>query len=103
MSSKNFIADATHQAHGQFVKKAQAAGMSTITFARKKKNAPGVTGKQAKLAATLIGLKGKKKKPVMKAVRAPLKPTSKTNPTNPPAPVKAKSPFFTPPGMGKGY
>lgn len=89
MSSKNFIADATHQAHGQFVKKAQAAGMSTITFARKKKSAPGVTGNQAKLAANLIGLKGKKK--------SPMKPVSKTNPT---MPSKAKPTMFTPPGMG---
>lgn len=99
MSSKNFIANATADAHGQFVKKAQAAGMSTITFARKKSSAPGITGEQARLAKTLIGLnhkKGKSKKPAMK-------PTSKMNPTNPPMPVKSKTPFFSPPGMGGGY
>lgn len=64
MSSKNWIADATSNAHGQFAAKAKAAGMSTISFARKKKGAKGVTGKQARLAATLMGMN--KKKPAMK-------------------------------------
>lgn len=96
MSSKNFIADATHEAHGQFVKKAQAAGMSTITFARKKSKAKGITGEQARLAKTLIGFSKKKKSPA-KAVKAPMKVATK--PAASVAPTKAK-PMFTPPGMG---
>lgn len=78
MASKNFIQDATADAHGQFAAKAQKAGMSTITFARKKKHAKGVTGKQARLAATLMGMnKNKKKAPVkpLKKVMSPLKMT----------------------------
>lgn len=57
----NFIAKATANSHGQFRGKAKAAGMSTAAYAKKKAHAPGVTGKQARLAATLMGLnKGKK-------------------------------------------
>lgn len=101
MSSKNFIQDATADAHGQFVKKAQAAGMSTITFARKKANAPGITGKQARLAKTLIGLNPKKKKSPSKAVRAPMPMKPVAKPAAQPAAAKAPTfkPMITPPGM----
>lgn len=51
----NFIAKATANAHGQFRRKAQKAGMSTRAFAEANKNAPGKTGKQARLALTLMG------------------------------------------------
>lgn len=57
----NFIAKATSNAHGQFRKKAQAAGESTAQYAQEKSSAPGVLGKQARLAKTLMGLGGNKK------------------------------------------
>ena len=58
----NFIAGATKNAHGQFAAKAKKAGLSTRAFAEKHKGAPGLLGKQARLALTLMGLgkKGKK-------------------------------------------
>lgn len=59
--SKNWIADATSNAHGQFAAKAKAAGMSVVSFARKKKGGKGVTAKQAQLASTLMGLNKNKK------------------------------------------
>lgn len=61
MAAKNFIKSATKNAHGQFRAKAQAAGMSTAAYAQKEASAPGLLGKQARLAKTLMRLgKGKK-------------------------------------------
>jgi hypothetical protein len=45
---------------GALTKKAKAAGMSPMAYARKMKNAPGRTGKQARLALTLAKLRRKK-------------------------------------------
>ena len=47
------------QRPGAFKAKAKAAGESTREFAKEKASAPGRTGKQARLAETLIGLKKK--------------------------------------------
>lgn len=49
---------------GALTRKAKAAGMSTMAFARAKKGAKGLTGQQARLAITLRGPKvaGKKRK-----------------------------------------
>ena len=55
----NWIASATEHAHGQFKKKAEAAGMSTVEFARKHEHAAGKLGEQARLALTLMGLRRK--------------------------------------------
>jgi hypothetical protein len=44
---------------GAFKAKAKAAGESTREFAKEKASAPGRTGRQARLAETLIGLKKK--------------------------------------------
>lgn len=52
----HFIARATANAHGQFAAKAKRAGMSTASYARKEAHAPGRTGKQARLATTLMRL-----------------------------------------------
>lgn len=52
----NFIKKATANAHGQFRRKAEAAGESTREYAEKEKNAKGKTGKQARLALTLMGM-----------------------------------------------
>jgi hypothetical protein len=52
--ARNWIAGATSNAHGQFRRKAQAAGMSTRAYAAKEAGAPGKTGKQARLAKTLM-------------------------------------------------
>lgn len=57
--AKQWIAKADENAHGQFRAKAKKAGMSTRMFAQKEKNAPGKTGKQARLASTLMGLNKK--------------------------------------------
>lgn len=56
--AKNFIAKATANSHGQFAAKAKKAGMSTKEYARKNLHAPGLLGKQARLAYTLMGLHG---------------------------------------------
>lgn len=47
---------------GAFKAKAKAAGMSTKDYANKEKGASGTTGKQARLALTLMGMKKGKKK-----------------------------------------
>ena len=52
-----WIKSATSNAHGQFAAKAKAAGMSTRAYAAAKANAPGLLGKQARLAKTLMGFK----------------------------------------------
>lgn len=54
MARKKWIAGATENAHGQFRRKAEAAGMSTLAYADKEAGAPGRPGKQARLAETLI-------------------------------------------------
>lgn len=73
MASKNFIKKATANSHGQFRAKAQAAGMSTAAYASKKKHAKGLTGEQARLATTLMGLSKHKK--TAKKSKSPLKIT----------------------------
>lgn len=54
---RKWIKAATAGAHGQFKKKAEEAGKSTKEFAEEKASAPGKTGKQARLAETLMGIK----------------------------------------------
>jgi hypothetical protein len=54
--AKKWIKKATANAHGQFAAKAKAAGESTRRYAAEKKDAPGVLGKQARLAETLMGM-----------------------------------------------
>ncbi len=61
--SKKWIKGATENAHGQFRRKAEEAGMSTKAFAREKKDAGGSLGKQANLALNLMGASGAIKKP----------------------------------------
>jgi hypothetical protein len=41
---------------GAFTAKANAAGMGVQEYARKMQNAPGVTGRQARLALTFAGM-----------------------------------------------
>lgn len=53
--AKKWIAKATSGSHGQFRKKAEAAGMSTRAFAEKEKDAGSRTGQQANLALNLMG------------------------------------------------
>lgn len=52
----NWIAKATSKHKGAFKAKAKKAGMSTAAYAAKESGAPGTTGKQARLAQTLMGL-----------------------------------------------
>lgn len=52
---KKWIQKATANAHGQFRKKAEAAGESTRTFAQEHKGESGKTGQQARLALALMG------------------------------------------------
>ena len=54
--AKKWVAGATSNAHGQFRKKAEAAGKTTREYAEEKKDAPGVLGKEARLASTLMGM-----------------------------------------------
>lgn len=59
--AKNWIAGAIKRP-GAFRAKAKAAGMSTRDYAKKMEHAPGRTGRQARLAETLMGMnKGYKK------------------------------------------
>lgn len=58
----NFIAKATANSHGQFRKKAEAAGKTTLEYAHEHAGDSGKLGKQARLAETLIGLGKKRKK-----------------------------------------
>ncbi|HEV2674150.1 MAG TPA: hypothetical protein VGV37_06370 [Aliidongia sp.] len=58
---KRWIKSATAGAHGQFRAKAEAAGESTAEFAKEKADAPGVLGKQARLAETLMGMHHKRR------------------------------------------
>lgn len=59
MAKKKWIAGATKNAHGQFRAKAKAAGMSTRAYAQKMKGSSGTTGRQARLALTLMGMNKK--------------------------------------------
>lgn len=59
--AKLFIQKATENAHGQFKAKAEAAGMSTKEYAEKHQHDGDKTGKQARLALTLIGMSHKDK------------------------------------------
>lgn len=61
MAAKKWIKSAVSNAHGQFKAKAEKAGKSTAEFAREKDSAPGKTGKQARLAETLMGLNHSRK------------------------------------------
>jgi hypothetical protein len=60
--AKKWIKKATENAHGQFRRKAEAAGKSTAEFAKEHAGDEGTTGKQARLAKTLMGLGGGGKK-----------------------------------------
>jgi hypothetical protein len=53
---KRWITKAAAGAHGQFRKKAEAAGETTREYAREKASAPGKLGKEARLAKTLMGM-----------------------------------------------
>lgn len=53
---KKWIKAATENAHGQFRKKAEAAGESTKEFAAEHAGDAGKTGKQARLAKALMGM-----------------------------------------------
>ena len=61
MADKNWIAKAVPPSHkGLFTKKAKAAGKSVSEFASEKKDAPGKTGKQARFAMVMKGLRSAK-------------------------------------------
>ena len=53
----NWISAATKHNHGAFREKARKAGMTTRAYAEKMKDSGGKTGKQARLALTLMGMK----------------------------------------------
>lgn len=58
---KKWIKGALEGAHGQFKAKAEAAGKSTKEFAQEHVGSKGKLGKQARLAATLMGMHHEKK------------------------------------------
>jgi len=58
MMAKNWIEDAIKKP-GAFKAKAKSAGMGTKAYAEKEKAAPGKTGKQERLAITLMNMKKK--------------------------------------------
>ena len=62
--AKKWIQKATENSHGQFKAKAERAGESTREFAKEHEHDSGKTGKQARLAETLMGMShgGTKKK-----------------------------------------
>lgn len=60
---KRWIKSATAGAHGQFKAKAEHAGESTRAFAEEHKGDSGKTGKQARLAETLMGMHHAKAEP----------------------------------------
>jgi len=60
MKSKKWIAGATANSHGQFRKKAEAAGESTRQFAAEHAGDSGKTGEQARLAQNLMGMHKKR-------------------------------------------
>lgn len=57
--AKKWMKKAFANAHGQFKAKAEHAGMSTREYAEKEKHAPGLLGKQARLA--LVGIRSRKR------------------------------------------
>lgn len=60
--ARKWIKSATEGAHGQLKAKAEHAGESTREYAEEKKDSNGKTGKQARLALTLMSMhKGGKK------------------------------------------
>lgn len=59
MAKKNWIAGAIEHP-GSFTRKAKAAGKSVGEYAAEKAHAPGVLGKQARLAQTLRGMSRRK-------------------------------------------
>ena len=59
---KKWIAKATENSHGQFKAKAEKAGETTREFAAAHEHDSGKTGKQARLAETLMGMKHGSKK-----------------------------------------
>jgi hypothetical protein len=61
MAKRKWIAGATANAHGQFRAKAEKAGESTKEFAKQHAGDSGKTGKQARLAETLMGMNHRKK------------------------------------------
>lgn len=61
--ARKWIQKATANAHGQFRRKAQAAGKTTREFAAEHAGDSGKTGKQARLAETLMGMHHKSKSP----------------------------------------
>ncbi len=60
--AKKWIKKATENAHGQFRAKAEKAGESTKEFAEENKGDAGKTGKQARLALTLMGAGEKRRR-----------------------------------------
>lgn len=54
--AKKWIQKATANAHGQFRRKAEAAGKTTREFASEHSGDSGTLGKQARLAETLMGM-----------------------------------------------
>ena len=54
-----WVRKATANAHGQFRRKAESAGMTTRAFAKAHEHDSGKTGKQARLAETLMGMSHK--------------------------------------------
>lgn len=62
MAKKNWVKKAVPESHrGRFREKAERAGKSTKAFAREHEHDSGTTGKQARLAETLMGM-GKRSK-----------------------------------------
>lgn len=61
MAKKKWIQKAKIK-KGAFTKKADAAGKSVHQYAEEKKDAPGRTGKQARLALTFEGMASKRRK-----------------------------------------
>lgn len=59
MAGKKWIQGAIKR-KGALTRKAKAAGMGTMTYARKMKGAKGRTGKQARLALTLGKMRKRK-------------------------------------------
>lgn len=54
--AKKWIKAATENAHGQFKAKAEKSGKSTGAYAREHEDDSGKTGKQARLAETLMSM-----------------------------------------------
>ena len=61
MTTHKWIKDAINPANkGKFSAKAAAAGKTTAEYAEEKASAPGVLGKQARFAKTMIAINKKK-------------------------------------------